>query len=301
MSNTWSLFVIIGTVLTVIATFWLIVWSGRQGPEPSETVHDTGHSWDGLTERNEPLPRWWLGLFVITLIFGVAYLVIFPGFGSYDGVARWSQHGQYDAEIDAAEATYGPLFAAFRDLAPEALVHNEEALAMGASLFSNYCTQCHGSLGYGAAGFPNLTDTDWLYGDDFASIETSILNGRAGVMPALGPALGGDAGVDAMVDYVRNMATGVDTTSPAHAQYTALCSACHGAKGDGNPLLGAPRLNDDVWLYGSSPAVVRDTIVNGRQGQMPGHRNFLGEDRVRVLAAYVYRLSRPEADREDGD
>ncbi|MEO1419695.1 MAG: cytochrome-c oxidase, cbb3-type subunit III [Pseudomonadota bacterium] len=291
MSDSWSIYVIVGTVATFIATFWLIAWTGRQGPEPTEEDNTTGHQWDGLVERNEPLPRWWLGLFVITLIFGGGYLVVFPGLGNIAGTAEWSQHAQYDAEIAEAEAAYAPIFAAFRDLDVGTLVQHDEALSTGKSLYSNYCTQCHGSLGYGAAGFPNLTDSDSLYGSSFGDIERSILQGRNGMMPAMGSVLGTDEAIDGMVSYVRSLSTGADTTSESHTQYTATCSACHGPNGEGSTLVGAPRLNDDVWLYGSSAAAVRKTIVEGRQGRMPSHAALLGEDRVRLIEAYVYSLS----------
>ncbi|MEL6868266.1 MAG: cytochrome-c oxidase, cbb3-type subunit III [Pseudomonadota bacterium] len=299
MSQGMSWFVIIGTLLSIIATFWLIVWAGRQGPQAEEGAENTGHVWDGLVERNEPLPRWWLGLFVLTLVFGVGYLVWYPGMGAFAGTSGWSQAAQYDEEVQAAEARYGAIFAAFRDMPATEIVHDEDALRIGRSLFSNYCTQCHGSLGYGAASFPNLADSDWLYGGDLASINTSILNGRKGLMPALGAVFADDAALSGMVEYVRNLSISQDTSAPAHGQYIALCSACHGATGDGMTALGAPRLNDDVWLYGSSPETIRETIVNGRQGVMPAHDKFLGEDRVRLIAAYVYSLS--NADAADGD
>ena len=295
MSGAWSIYVIIGTVVTILASFWLILWSGKQGATPeNDGAENTGHVWDGLTERNEPLPRWWLYLFILTLIFGFGYLVYFPGFGSFSGVGGWSQHGQYEAEMDAAEAKLAPIFAAYRDMPVDTLVTDERALRIGRSLFSNYCTQCHGSLGYGAAAFPNLTDGDWLYGGDFASIQASILNGRQGVMPALGAVFADDAALDAMVEYVRNFSAGPDTASPAHAQFQTFCASCHMPDGSGMQALGAPALNDDIWLYGSSPAVVKATIVNGRNGIMPAHQKLLGDDRVRLLTAYVYSLSRPE-------
>ena len=297
MSNAWSLFVIVGTVVSIIAMFWLIFWSSRQGPEPTGEGGDTGHSWDGLTERNEPLPRWWLWLFILTLIFGLAYLVMFPGLGSQQGVLGWSQEGQYDAEIEKAEARYGPLFAEYAALPDAELVVNTKALSIGKSLFANYCSQCHGSLGRGAASFPNLTDDDWLYGGTLSAITVSISQGRNGVMPALGATFANDAEIDEMVSYVRTMSTGQDTASPAHPKYVALCGVCHGADGAGLTALGAPALNDDIWLYGSSPDAVRHSIVAGRQGQMPAHDRLLGPDRARLLAAYVYSLSRTSESR----
>lgn len=292
MSTGWSIFVLVFTVISIIASFWLIFWSGRQGP--GDDVEHTGHTWDGLQERNSPLPRWWLGLFVLTLIWGAGYLVFYPGLGSFQGLGEWSQANQYDAEVQAAEAKYAPIFAEFADMAPEELLENTAALNIGKSLFSNYCTQCHGSLGYGATGFPNLADDDWLYGGDFAAIQASILNGRQGVMPALGAVFTNEQDLDKMVEYVYNMPGGVDTANPSHAQYVTYCSACHGPTGDGMAILGAPRLNDDVWLYGGSKEAIKASIVNGRQGVMPAHDKFLGADRVRLLTAYVHNLGQTE-------
>ena len=292
MSGSWNLFVVVGTILSILASFWLIMWSGRQGP--GEEAQDTGHTWDGLTERNNPLPRWWLYLFVLTLIWGIGYLVFYPGLGNYAGVGQWSQLNQYDAEIQKAEQTYGPIFAQFAAMDPEELVNNADAQRIGKSLFSNYCTQCHGSLGYGATGFPNLADADWLYGSDFGAIEHSILNGRAGVMPALGAAFSNEAELKGLVDYVYNMSGGVDVESTAHKNYTTYCSACHGPNGQGMTIMGAPKLNDDIWLYGGSKEAIEYAIVNGRQGVMPAHKEFLGADRVRILAAYVAKLGQSQ-------
>lgn len=291
MSQGWSIFIIVGTLVSIVATFWLIFWSGRQGPTPSESVKDTGHVWDGLTERNEPLPRWWLGLFILTLVYAIGYLIIYPGLGAFAGTTDWTQEKQYEAEMAAAEARYAPIFAKFASMPVDDLVVNEEALGIGRSLFSNYCIQCHGSLGYGAASFPNLTDSDYLYGESFDAMQMSILNGRNGIMPALGAVFPTESALTGMVEYVRNMPDGQDVTAPAHNQYMTLCAACHGPTGDGNYQLGAPRLNDDVWLHGSSPKIVADIIKNGRNNMMPAHERLIGEDRARLLAAYVYSLS----------
>ncbi len=299
MSTGFSLFIIIGTLASIAASFWLIVWSGNQGPELTQS--DTGHEWDGLRESNNPLPRWWLWLFVITLIWGAGYLIWYPGLGNFGGTSGWTQYTQYDAEVEAAEAKYGPLFAQYASLPHDELVKNEEALAVGRSLFANYCSQCHGSAGYGAASFPNLADNDWLYGNSLETIEYTILNGRNGIMPALGSVFADDAALDEMVAYVRDMSAGQDTSSPAHQQYLTVCSACHGATGDGNQALGAPRLNDDIWLYGSNPKVVADIISNGRQNRMPAHKQLVGEDRARLTAAYVLSLSQGDGGGQAGD
>jgi len=221
----------------------------------------------------------------------VFYLIYFPGMGDYEGVGGWSQEQQYADEMAAAEAKYGPIFAQYsgRDIAE--LSKEPGALSIGASLFSNYCAQCHGSSAMGARGFPDLTDNDWLYGGSTAQIEQSIANGRSGIMPALGAVFASDEEIEAMVSYVQAMQDGLDTSSPAHGKYMSLCVACHGPDGSGNVLLGAPSLIDDTWLYGSSAQEIRKSIVEGRNGVMPANGPLLGPDRTRILAAYVYSLS----------
>ena len=289
MSNGWSWYVILGTVLSLLACFWLIVWTNRQRQSDADIAESESHVWDeNIRELNNPLPMWWLWLFIITIVLSAVYLVVYPGLGNFAGVASWSQHNQYDAEMAAAEASYGPLFAAYGQRAIPDLATDEGALAIGSSLYANYCSQCHGSAALGARGFPNLRDDDWQWGGEPAQIEQTILTGRTGVMPALGPALGGEAGIEEMVEYVRGMPDGQDSSSPAHGLYVGLCAACHGAAGEGSPILGGPRLDDDIWLYGSSPGAVRASIVDGRIGEMPAHAALLGPDRARILAAYIY-------------
>jgi cytochrome c oxidase cbb3-type subunit 3 len=293
MSSVWSWYVIAGTAITLVACFWLIVWTNRQRASDEEITEAEGHVWDeNVRELNNPLPMWWLWLFVITVIWSVGYLIYYPGFGNYAGVGEWSQEGQYEAEVAAAEARLGPMFASYGAMSVEQLVNDEKALAIGFSLYQNYCSQCHGSTAQGARGFPNLTDDAWQWGDTPAAIEQSILQGRNGVMPPLDAVFGSEEALDEMVRYVQAMPDGMDTSSPAHTQYMQLCIACHGPDGSGMQALGAPSLVDDNWLYGSSPAEIRKSIVEGRNGVMPAHADLIGPDRARILAAYVYSLSR---------
>ncbi len=295
MSDFFSWYLIIGTVLSLLGCFWLIVWTNRQRQSDADIKESESHVWDeNIRELNNPLPMWWLYLFVLTLIFSGAYLIYYPGLGSFAGVGGWSQAEQYEREVAAAEERYGPLFAHYGALSYDELATDARAIGIGQSLFANYCAQCHGSTGRGAPGFPNLVDDDWLYGGTPESIETAILRGRSGIMPALGTALGDN--LDAMVDYVRTMADGIDTSSAIHTQYVTFCSACHAADGTGNQLLGGPNLVDDIWLYGSSEADVRHSIVTGRNGVMPAHEALIGRDRSRILAAYVYNLSQNTGD-----
>ncbi len=294
MSNAWSWYVIIGTVATLVACFWVVTYANKQRASKEEIAESEAHVWDeDIRELNNPLPMWWFWLFILTVIWSALYLVWYPGMGDFEGVGDWSQEQQYEAEVAAAEAEYGPMFAAFAEQDFADLARDPAALGVGASLYANYCSQCHGSTAMGARGFPNLTDDDWLYGGSPQQIEQSILNGRSGVMPALGAALGGDQGVDEMVSYVQSMQDGLDQDSPAHARYMTLCVACHGPTGTGNQVLGAPSLVDDTWLYGSSPQAIRKTLLEGRNGVMPAHGDLIGADRARILAAYVYSLSNP--------
>ena len=292
MSNAWSWYVIIGTAVTLAACFWLVAWTNRQRASDEEIKEAEAHVWDeDVRELNNPLPMWWLWLFVITIIWAIGYLIYYPGLGNYAGVGHWSQEKQWADEVAAAEAEYGPIFAEFGAMSVPDLVKNERAMGIGFSLFQNYCSQCHGSTAQGARGFPNLTDNDWLYGGTPQQIEQSILNGRSGVMPPLAAVFGSDEAIDQMVSYVQTMQDGMDTTSPAHTKYMQLCIACHGPTGQGMQALGAPNLTDDIWLYGSSPTEIRRTIVEGRHGVMPAHGKLIGPDRARILAAYVYSLS----------
>jgi len=294
MSDAWSWYIIIGTVGSLAACFWLIAVTNRLRATDEELAESESHVWDeNIRELNNPLPMWWLWLFVLTIVWSAFYLIYYPGMGNFDGMGEWSQEGQYADEVAAAEARYAPMFAAFGVKDVTELASDPAALAMGASLYANYCSQCHGSTATGARGFPNLTDDDWLYGGSPAQIEQSIVAGRNGVMPTLAAAFTNDEEIDAMVTFVQTMPDGMDTSSPAHAKYMTLCVACHGPTGSGVQVLGGPDLTDDIWLYGSSPQAIRESIIEGRIGAMPAHGNLIGADRARILTAYVYSLSQP--------
>ncbi len=295
MPTFWHIYIAAGTILTIVWCGWLIAWSAKQGPQNKGDDELVGHVWDGdLAEWNKPMPKWWLYLFFITIFWGLGYLVAFPGLGGYQGMLGWSSSGQYYEEVEAAAAKYEPIYAEFAAMEWDDLVRHPEAQQLGASLYASYCTTCHGSDARGAKGFPNLADNAWLWGNSEQQIVTSILNGRNAVMPVLTPALGGDEGVANMVTYVRSLSGLVEADAAATAMqpmFVALCSACHGVEGNGNPLLGSPSLTDDAWVYGSSIEDVTATIVNGRNGVMPAHGELLGENRTKILAAYVRSLS----------
>ena len=300
-SGFWSWYIIIPTVLAIVACFGLIRWlSGSISAE--EQGKEMDHRWDeDLVELNNPLPRWWLSLFYITLFFAIGYLVLYPGLGTFSGLLGWTSKGQYEREMDLADGKYGPLFEKYRDMDIVAVAADDKARRMGERLYINYCATCHGSDARGARGFPNLRDNDWLYGGEPAAIEQTILNGRNGVMPGWEAALGGSEGVADMTEYVFSLSGRKADTAAAERgkeKYALLCTSCHGADGTGNHALGAPNLTDNIWLYGGSRARVMESIAAGRNGQMPPHREFLGEDKSHLLAAYVYSLQTGQTEAE---
>ena len=292
MSGFWSSYIIILTVLNILFCFWMIRFTSKKSKYESGQGEVTGHVWDeDLEEYNNPLPRWWLGLFYITIVFSLIYFVVYPGMGNYQGMFNWSQTDQYNQEIKQADATYGPIFAKYAATSIPDLAKDATAVKVGQRLFLNYCSTCHGSNAKGAAGFPNLTDNSWLYGGTAEAIKTSIMNGRNGVMPPMGLALGNN--IDNVVDYVQSLngrTVDPQSVTAGKAKFGIFCAACHGANAKGNPALGAPDLTDNTWLYGGSPGVIKMTIDKGRNGHMPPHKNFLGEDKVHVLTAYIYSL-----------
>jgi cytochrome c oxidase cbb3-type subunit 3 len=236
---------------------------------------------------------WWIWLFWITIVFSLGYLWYYPGLGSFKGSSSWTSLAQYEEEVKAAQAQHGPLYAKLAASDIPTLAANAEARVVGQRLFLNYCSQCHASDARGTRGFPNLTDKDWLYGGDPEMIKTSILDGRNGTMPPMGAAVGGEAGAKDVANYVRSL-SGLAHDSAAAArgkEKFAACAACHGPEAKGNPALGSPNLTDATWLYGSSVETITETIMKGRSGRMPAHREFLGEERVHILASYVYGLS----------
>lgn len=294
MSTGWSWYIIFLTLLNIFGMVWLIWWSGKGGSKKVAQGEVMGHVWDGdLSELNNPLPRWWLWLFYITIVFALLYLALYPGLGKVKGAFNWTAQSQWEREIAAADAHFGPLFQQYAGQDLAALAKDPEAVKIGRRLFLNYCATCHGSDAGGARGFPSLSDGDWLYGGEPDAVKASILDGRNGMMPPFGQVLG-DKGVEEVVAYVASLSgRDVDAAKAAAGKekFTMNCGGCHMPDGTGNKFLGAPNLTDEVWLYGGSPGSIGKTISEGRNGVMPPHREFLGEDKVHLLAAYVVSLS----------
>jgi cytochrome c oxidase cbb3-type subunit 3 len=293
-SGFWDVYISLFAVVSIVAcALFLKSQSVRRAPGSAQT---TGHTWDeDLAEYNNPLPRWWSWLFYLTIVFALAYLVLYPGLGSWKGTLGWSQVGELKNEQALAAKEYGPLYEKFAAKDVETLAKDPQALAVGQKLFLNSCAQCHASDGAGSRGFPNLTDRDWLWGGDSTTIAATITQGRTGVMPSFGAL--GDQGIKDLAHYVMSLSDRThDSLRKARGEplYKANCMACHGAEGKGNPALGAPNLSDKIWLHGSSEPSIIETITRGRNNQMPAHQELLGEAKIRLLTAYVLSLSRPQ-------
>ncbi len=304
VSGFWSVYVALIALVSVVGCgVFLWVQSTAKGTAVAGQAETMGHVWDeNLAEYNNPLPRWWSWLFYITVFFALGYLAVYPGLGTYQGAFGWSSRGQYEGEMKQAEAQYAPIFAKYQGQDIKTVAADPEARKMGERLFLTYCAQCHGSDARGARGFPNLTDNDWLWGGEPEQIEASILEGRQGVMPAHAH-LGAETVKD-LANYVRSLSPDGLAHDAARAARgkeafaTVGCTACHGPDAKGTQALGAPNLTDATWLYGSSEATLVETIGKGRTNKMPAHKDFLGEAKVHLLAAYVYGLSHAGADKK---
>ena len=289
MSTGWSLFIVFTTLGSIAALGWLLIATSRaNGKEESET---TGHIWDDdLQELNNPLPQWWLYLFIGTIIFSLVYLFWYPGLGNFKGMLNWTSEKQFEAEYAGMVERQKQALNKFIDMDFAALTKEGAAMKTAENLFANNCAVCHGSAAQGAVGFPNLTDSDWLYGGTPEQVQHTLVNGRSGAMPKLG--LSEDS-IEQLSHYVYGLsgnAVNTELAAKGKAQY-ALCMGCHGADGKGNQALGAPNLTDKIWLYGDSLEAIQSVLREGRQGQMPAFSAQLTEIEIRLLTAYVTSLS----------
>ena len=292
-SNFWSVFVTTLTLVGIIAC-GILLWMAGRKKVMATSDNTTGHVWDeDLVEMNNPLPRWWVWLFVITIVFGLGYLVAYPGLGSFTGKLNWTQQGEYEAEMAKAKTELEPLYARFASMKPEDVAADPQAHAIGERLFMNNCAQCHGSDARGSKGFPNLTDNDWLHGGTPEKIRETLEKGRIGNMPPMAAAVGSPEDVRNLSHYVLSLSGSPHDSlraSLGKAKFAA-CAACHGMDGKGNQALGAPNLTDDIWLHGWGEAAITAMINNGKVNQRPAQAEKLTEAQIGVLSAYVWGLS----------
>ncbi len=305
MTTFWSTYICVLTIGSLIGLTWLLL-ATRKGQSNNTTDQTMGHSFDGIEEYDNPLPKWWFWLFVGTLVFSVGYLILYPGLGNWKGILPgyengWTGANEWQKEMDKADAKFGPIFAKYAAMPVEEVAKDPQALKMGSRLFASNCSVCHGSDAKGAYGFPNLTDNDWRWGGEPDTIKATIMGGRHGVMPAWAEVIG-EQGVADVAAFVvskldgRTLPEGVKADAENGQKiFAANCVACHGPEGKGTPAMGAPNLtHPQAFIYGSSFAQLQQTIRYGRQGQMPAQEQLQGNDKVHLLAAYVYSLSQQD-------
>jgi cytochrome c oxidase cbb3-type subunit 3 len=289
MSEFWSGWIIVLTIVTIVLLLWLLFATRKIKIDRDDNT--TGHVYDGIVEEDNPLPGWWFSMFVISIIFGVGYLIVYPGLGNYPGLLGWTSAGEHDRKKAEVDAAFAQSTLSLAGLSINEIMADPKAVKMGRRLYVNTCSGCHGSDGKGSFGFPNLTDAHWQWGGSDEQLLHSITHGRTASMPAWKDVLT-DVQTDNVVDYVLALGGGnVSDTNKGQAVFASYCQVCHQADGSGNQLLGAPSLVDTVWLYGGSKSQVLTSIAGGRNGQMPNHSGLLGEQKIRLLAAYIRSLA----------
>ncbi len=292
-SNFWSVYVAGLTLLSILACL-LLLWITARKKIVSASDNTTGHVWDeDLTEMNNPMPRWWMWMFVLTIVFAFGYLAAYPGLGKFAGQLGWSTESEYNAEVAKANAELEPLYARFASMQPEDRARDPQAMAIGERLFMNNCAQCHGSDARGSKGFPNLADADWLHGGSPEKIRETLEKGRVGNMPPMAAAVGTPEDVRNLSHYVLSLSGSPHDSLRASLGKPkfAACAACHGMDGKGNQALGAPNLTDDIWLHGWGEAAITAMINNGKVNEMPAQAGKLTEAQLDVLTSYVWGLS----------
>lgn len=293
MSSFWSAWVIILTTIVLVGIVWVLFGNRTRSGDHDAT---TGHIYDGIEEYDNPMPAWWFYMFVLSILFGIGYLILYPGMGNYKGAFGWTQSGQWQQESAAMDAKTNEALAPYANASIETLAADEKAQRIGQRLFATNCAMCHGADAGGNKGFPNLRDNDWLYGGSPQQITESIAQGRKGTMPAWKGVL-----TEQQIDDVTAWITtkDIDKKPAAGAQVFAIyCAACHNADAKGNLQMGAPNLTDDIWLYGGDTGEIKITIHNGRNGQMPAHEHLLIPEKIRLLAAFVYGLHQDQSNKE---
>ncbi len=297
-SNFWSFYISGITLVSIVACYVLLVSAGKM---KATTAGDntTGHVWDGdLREMNNPLPRWWSYLFVITVVFALVYLVLYPGLGSYKGTLGWTQENVYQKEVEKDNAAVAPIYAKFSNMKPEDVAKDAQAMAIGERLFSNNCAQCHASDARGNKGFPNLTDGDWLHGGTPEKIKETLTLGRIGNMPPMAAAVGSADDVKNVAQYVLSLSGSPHDSAKAalgKEKFATVCAACHGADGKGMQAIGSANLTDNIWLHGFGEKAIIEMVNNGKVNVMPPQSAEKGgkltEAQIHVLTSYIWGLS----------
>lgn len=290
MSTGFSIFVTLGTILSLIG-FFLLLYLNRNIQNPGET---TGHNYDGIEEYDNPLPSWWYWWFILTILYGVGYLIYYPGLGNFQGIGNWSSIASLEEDQRVADERYGPIYAQYRDYTLDELAATPAAVKMGRRIYASNCAVCHGADARGSFGFPNLTDEEWLWGNTDEDILTTILGGRNAYMNGWQDILG-DEGVSEATEYVLQLEgrEGIDEelAEKGAVHFNTFCVACHGVDGKGLKIFGAPNLTNEIWLYGNSRSRIAHVIRHGRNGVMPAFEQRLGKDKVHIVSGYVRSLS----------
>ncbi len=293
MSNFWSGWITFIVFLNIFGCLWILWWTRRKHDDDVAEGEELHHSFDGIVEYNNPLPQWWLMMFYATIVFAFIYLALYPGLGSYKGALGWTSVNQWEHEMKKADNRFDRIFEDYAKISIKDLAKDPEAIKVGQRLFGNNCSLCHGSDAHGAVGFPNLTDTDWLYGGNAKTIKTTITGGRTGNMPPMAAVVGDATAIKDVAAHVLSLSgrKGSGDAATGKTKF-APCAGCHGQDGKGNQAFGAPNLTDNVWLYGGDEATIITTINHGRSGAMPSFKDRLSEEKIHVLTAYVYSLSK---------
>ncbi|TDO09820.1 MULTISPECIES: cytochrome-c oxidase, cbb3-type subunit III [Halomonas] len=301
LSSFWSTWIIVITLSTIGIAFWLLFANRKtdKAPDAGGNVETTGHAADEIEEYDNPLPRWWFQLYIATVIFSLGYLLLYPGLGNFSGLLGWSQEKQWQEEVARAEERFAPIFTQYQEVPIPKLSQDGEAMQVAERIFLNNCAVCHGSNAKGGYGFPNLTDDAWLYGGAPENIVQTLTNGRNGLMPSWQQL--GSENIENVTQYVLSLSGKAEDPERAKkgaAVFASVCAACHTPNGTGNQAIGAPNLTDEAWLYQAPGQTladsIRQTLRNGRNGQMPAQAAYIGEDKVHLVAAYVYSLSRQQ-------
>jgi cytochrome c oxidase cbb3-type subunit 3 len=282
----WSGWIILITLISFAGLVWLVVSVYTAAPpDPAEVEHTT---WDeNLSEGLNPAPLWWFWLIFTMMVFSVFYLMLYPGLGSFKGALHWSQHGELEERYFAFTDEYNEERAEIAAMALADIQADAALMVSARGLFVQHCSACHGYEAQGQANlFPDLRDATWQWGGTPQIIEQTIRGGRNAIM-ASWVALLGQEGVTNVANYVLLLGTPEADGHPGQARFNQICAACHTPAGTGNPLLGAPDLTDDDWLYGGDIQTIRETIRGGRNGIMPAFGDRLDDTQVRLLVAWL--------------